>query len=146
MNKFTKVMEAEASVRRYKYTATVQVNGVVQALNESDANQQADNLLGTIPGVDTWEVVNVEETQEAVLESASSSTMSDATAVYVPGRYMGLEDAVHERWALTLSQDEYVVVQVERHNSLNKDQAQLFRYRLGELTATPVTPVRKASK
>jgi len=59
MKKFTDIIKEEQSTQDYKWTATVQVSGIVKASSEGAAGELIDKELDEINGMVTYQIENI---------------------------------------------------------------------------------------
>lgn len=74
MKKFSKILESNG-VRKYKINANLEL--IIEAENEGEAGYLADSILGGIKEQFSYNVINIEETNEFISEDVQG--LSDLT-------------------------------------------------------------------
>jgi len=68
MKKFSKVLESLNSRKFYKIEANIEL--IVEADNEGEAGHLGDSILGSIEDQFTYTIINVDETEDRMVESS----------------------------------------------------------------------------
>lgn len=79
MKNLTSLIKENNETKKYKYTATVTVEGNVTAMSEGDAGELVDKEIDTIPNVVNYEISTIEEIENEVTENVVGN--SDDTDV-----------------------------------------------------------------
>lgn len=61
MKTLSELIKENESSKKFKYNATVQVEGHVYAENEGNAGELVDKEMDLIPGLVSYEIINIEE-------------------------------------------------------------------------------------
>jgi hypothetical protein len=69
MKKFSQVLNENESLKTYKYTATVEVEGTVRAHSEGEAGELMDKELDKITSMVSYQPGTIEEVESPVQES-----------------------------------------------------------------------------
>jgi len=83
MKNLTSLIKENNETKKYKYTATVLIEGNVIAMSESDAGELVDKEIDTITNMVSYEIGNIEEVQSGVqenfLEGADDEEIAQST-------------------------------------------------------------------
>lgn len=64
IKKFNELVKENESTKRYKYTATIQVEGYVSAMSESDAGEMADAEINKVEGLMDYKLITLDEVKD----------------------------------------------------------------------------------
>lgn len=77
MKNFSSLITENEQTKKYKYNATVKVEGIVTAMSEGDAGELADKELDTIPGIISGEIDNIEAIGSEVKEDFAAGEITE---------------------------------------------------------------------
>lgn len=77
MKNFSTLITENEQTKKYKFTATVKVEGAVTAMSEGDAGELADKELDTIPGFISGQIDNIEVVETGVKEDFTAGEVSE---------------------------------------------------------------------
>lgn len=80
MKNLTSLIKENNETKKYKYTATVVVEGNVTAMSEGDAGELADKEIDTIDNVVSYQIDNIEEVESTVQENTLGGLSDDDVA------------------------------------------------------------------
>ena len=70
MKNLTSLIKENSETKKYKYTATVVVEGNVTAMSEGDAGELVDKEIDSIPNVVNYEITKIDEVETGVQENS----------------------------------------------------------------------------
>jgi len=70
MKNLTSLIKENNETKKYKYTATVTVEGNVTAMSEGDAGELVDKEIDTIPNVTNYVIDTIDEVETGVQENS----------------------------------------------------------------------------
>jgi len=80
MKNLSSLIKENSETKKYKYTATVTVEGTVTAMSEGDAGELVDKEIDTIENVTDYKIDSIDEVENTVQENSLGELSQDEIA------------------------------------------------------------------